>query len=138
MLERFDADLSRYAVRLREQTEAMLAPSRERGLGDELHAVRETLECLGPRLSGSTATLVRREEYLADAVHRVEQALARMTVGLDAPDELDLAVRVDHARDAIGYLPDIAADLVPPAVYRAIRPDLIDSIADDVSVPELA
>jgi hypothetical protein len=71
------------------------------------------LGALGPDGRGPAATLARREDYLSDAAVLLRGELTRLGVARAAPAESDLGVALSRTRDALAYLGEITADLLP-------------------------
>lgn len=116
--DRIDVDLQAYGVRLVAAARALRQrPYDELAL--TLRQVREVLEGVG-RLTQDATWLRQREDYLADAVARVVAGVGRLDIALAAPLESDLSVEIRAVRDAVAYFRDVAADVVPAAVYRDI------------------
>jgi hypothetical protein len=119
-----DARLSADAVRL---TDLALLAVQEHPFETLRDAVRQAvaaLEVLGPGASAPAAALARREEYLTDAAALLKEALTRLGVARAAPAESDLSVHLARARDAVAYLADITADLLPDRLCGTIGTDL--------------
>ncbi|HEX3826770.1 MAG TPA: hypothetical protein VHV82_05800 [Sporichthyaceae bacterium] len=124
-----DARLSADAVRL---TDLALLAVQAHPFGELRAALQHaitSLEKLGPVGSAPAAVLMRRAEYLADAAALLQEALTRLGVALAAPAESDLSVHLARARDAVAYLAEIAADLLPDRLCVTIGTELAEGPA---------
>jgi hypothetical protein len=119
-----DAALSAAAARLADLADLAVADSPFADLQAALHHATATLHELGPDACGTAALLGRRAEYLADAAALLRTELTRLAVARAAPTESDLSVQIARSRDAVGYLAEIAADLLPARTCRSIGTDL--------------
>jgi hypothetical protein len=125
--ERFtasDAQLSAHAVRLIDLALLAVQEHPFEGLRATLRQSVLGLDGFGVAAAGSAAALARREEYLSDAADLLRQALTRLGVALAAPAESDLSVHLARARDAVAYLAEITADLLPDRLCAVVGTEL--------------
>lgn len=138
--ERFtasDAQLSAHAARLIELAPLAVEEHPFERLRTALRQAVFALDGFGVAAAGSVAALARREEYLSDAAVLLRQALARLVVAVAAPAESDLSVYLARARDAVAYLAEITADLLPDRLCTVVGTDLAAGSGRRISVQVL-